>query len=339
VGALLPPAIFGLLYWRAGALPQLIHGLFALPFRRLTGARLDPPHWIFSLVALPLVLFLLGKARRARFWTLTSAPKLLAVAALLLLTAHGSLTLLVLEVNSLRAATPILVSAALVILFLRRNEPATTLRHQQIMLLLSVTALCSLIQFPFAAPLYFCYFATLAFLTFGAVLSLSPQPHRFDLSLAGLFFALLAIFLFRPVTLAAFASEKSARLPEVPLALPRAGGLRVFQDQADLYQQLIPFLARLCADAPVIAAPDCPEVYFLSGLHNPTPVFFEFFEQPTEYKDYLEQQLDRPNFIKVVVVNNDPGFSHVHRDILRALVIPRFPESRQFGRFEVFWRP
>jgi len=49
--------------------------------------------------------------------------------------------------------------------------------------------------------------------------------------------------------------------------------------------------------------------------------------------------LDRSGFIKVVVLNNNPAFSRPHYDILRALVIVRFPESRKFNQFEVFWRP
>jgi hypothetical protein len=144
---------------------------------------------------------------------------------------------------------------------------------------------------------------------------------------------------FRPVTLASFAFQPAARLPDVPLALSRSGTLLVFPDQATRYQQLIPFLVRLAPDQPILAAPDCPEVYFLSGLRNPTPFFFDFFAPPAEYKAYMEQLLDRPAFIKVVVLNNEPAFSLAHRDALRSLAIARFPNSRKFGGFEVFWRP
>ena len=36
------------------------------------------------------------------------------------------------------------------------------LRRQQVMLLLSLAAMCSLVQFPFSAPVYFLYIAPLA---------------------------------------------------------------------------------------------------------------------------------------------------------------------------------
>ena len=60
---------------------------------------------------------------------------------------------------------PVVVVCGAVLLVrgsLRRR--ADSLLEQKIFLVLSVTAACSLIQFPFTIPIYFCYVAPLAFL-------------------------------------------------------------------------------------------------------------------------------------------------------------------------------
>jgi hypothetical protein len=259
-------------------------------------------------------------------------------ALLLLLVCNKYAVILFLTLNSTRSAFPIFTLAAAWLLYARQKNAAADSRDQKVMLLVSVAAMCSVVQFPYAGPLYFCYFAPLALLALVAFVSILPTRSHSRLLLVGAFFTLLAVFAFRPIALAAFDLRRPPFQPDTPLALPRAGGLRVFPEQATVYQQLIPFLTRLSPNQPILAAPDCPEVYFLSGLRNPTPFFFDFFVPPLEYSAYVERLIDRPAFIKVVVLNNDPAFSLPSRGILRALVLTRFPQSRKFGNFEVFWR-
>jgi hypothetical protein len=107
---------------------------------------------------------------------------------------------------------------------------------------------------------------------------------------------------------------------------------------ADEYNELIPFVRRLADGQPILAGPDSPQIYFLSGLPNPTPIFFDFFHEPNEYQGLMRGVLDRPSFIHVVVIESDPLHSRYHRDILKSLVIGRFPNTRKFPSFEVFWR-
>ena len=53
------------------------------------------------------------------------------------------------------------------------------------MILLSVCATCSLVQFPFAGPIYFCYIAPLALLTVAALLASFPETPRLLLTSVG----------------------------------------------------------------------------------------------------------------------------------------------------------
>lgn len=334
-GTALPLLLLALLYWRAGAFHSLVANLFVAQVLRVSVATLPPPHWVFELAVIPLALLLFQKRSSARGFP-AGLALLVLVAALLLLACRRYPIILVLAVNLARAGVPLLIVAVAGVLFSSGKKSESALHDQQLMLLASIAALTGLIQFPYAGPLYFCYFATFAFLALAALVSRVPDLSVPKFTVAGAFFALLAIFAFRPVALAAFVLED--RGTPVALALPRAGNLRVFQDQAARYQQLIPFVTARAAGPHLLASPDSPEVYFLTGLPNQTPFFLDFFRQPADYQAYMERLLDRPGFVKVVVIKDNPGFSPQHRDILRQLVRTRFPESRKLDNFEVFWR-
>jgi Dolichyl-phosphate-mannose-protein mannosyltransferase len=337
-GALLPVLVFFVFYFHRSSVSQLFYGLFVTQLRRLVDARMSPPHWIFELGAIGLALVLFSKVDFGRSPSIVIGWKVVA-GSLLLLFSHKSLLVFLLVLNSVRALLPLFAAAAVALLIWRHRNFAVGLPDQRLMLLLSVAVMCSLVQFPYAGPLYFCYFATLFFLAFFSWRSLLPSGFTFDLVTPAVFLAVFAVAVLRPLSLAAFEFQRLPAQPNSALLLPRATGLRVFQDQAALYDELIPFLKRQSAGQPIFAGPDCPEIYFLADLQNQTPFFFDFFAQPLEYTAHLQRLLDRPGFIKVAVVNNDPAFSLPHRDILRALIVTRFPESRKFAHFEVFWRP
>jgi hypothetical protein len=44
-----------------------------------------------------------------------------------------------------------------------------------------------------------------------------------------------------------------------------------------VYERLVPFINEHAANGEILAGPDCPEVYFLTGKRNPTPMLFDFF--------------------------------------------------------------
>jgi hypothetical protein len=121
--------------------------------------------------------------------------------------------------------------------------------------------------------------------------------------------------------------------------LARANGLVVSQPDVAAYEELIPFVQHLTVGRELLAGPECPEVYFLSGLRNPTTILFDFFHEPHEYEELTQAMLDRPNFINVVVLCETPEFSVHQLKVLQTLVPARFPESRKIGNFWVFWRP
>ena len=83
--------------------------------------------------------------------------------------------------------------------------------------------------------------------------------------------------------------------------------------------------------------PDAPEAYFLSGLRNPTPVFFDFFDDPVDRTERTLATLERED-VRVIALNRSPQVSGPPaRDLIAALE-SRYPRAANVGRFIVRWR-
>ncbi len=337
--AAIPVILFFALYWSHHAIHQLTNSLFVLHLQRLLHARMQPPSATVAIPSIILALLLTENQRAGE--SRLSVPVLKILFAALLLIACFRLRLVYLVVLQVGwGSVPVLALGAIALLWHRsRQRESPALLDQQITLLVSVTALFSLVQFPFAYPIYFCYVAPLTILAVAAVLSaLAPLP-RLNIYCAAVFLGLFAVLVFRPGFLFYMPYGYHPDEQTVPLALPRANGLRVSQHDAAEYQELIPSVQKLAAGRAILAAPECPEVYFLSQLRNPTGILFDFFHQPQEYQAQIQAILDRPDFIKVVVLCEAPEFSAEQLKVLQTVVPSRFPRSRTIGNFEVFWRP
>lgn len=337
--AAIPVILFFAFYWSHHAIHQLTNSLFVLHLQRLLHARRQPPSATVAIPSIVLALLLTEKQRSGDFRLFASAIKIL-FATLLLVSCFRFRLVYLVVLQVVWGAIPVLIVAAVALLWHRSRQRESLSRlDQQITLLLSVTALFSLLQFPFAYPIYFCYVAPLTILAVAAVLSARAPLPRLNIYCAAVFLGLFAILVFRPGFLSYMPYGYHPDEQTVPLALPRATGLRVSLHDAAEYQELIPFVQKLAAGRSVLAAPECPEVYFLSQLRNPTGILFDFFHQPHEYQAQIQAILDRPDFIRVVVLFEAPEFSSEQLNVLQTLVRPRFPRSRTIGNFEVFWRP
>src|SRR5262249_29360256 len=161
---------------------------------------------------------------------------------------------------------------------------------------LSVTALCSLVQFPFAAAIYFCYVAPLVILLAAALVFRLARPPRAVLCSLLAFSTIFAIFAFSPSFLYSMTVGYTPDAQVVPLSLSRVGNIGMPAEDVAQYHQLIPFVTSLAHGQTILAAPDCPEVYFLSASKNPTPFLFEVLHDPNEYRQAIEALLSQSDF-------------------------------------------
>jgi len=198
----------------------------------------------------------------------------------------------------------------------------------------AMLAWTSLNQFPFAAPIYFSYVAPLAVVGGVAAASAEGTLRRQTMipwAIVLLLFAVLGTNREFPGPLG---EQHVPVVFDSPLNLPRAH-LTVTGGDAEEYRRLVFAIERRLRGGLLIAGPDCPEVYFLSGLSNPSGASFDFFS---------ENAADRENPMaawskgEVIVLNHRPSFSPPPSEELLAGLRHEFAQGEEIGRFEIRWR-
>jgi len=336
IGVALPIAALLIPYLHSGSLGEFIQGVFILPGRRLAFAARRPPglglNKLLTTLAL-LALIWAAYANRLRSW-LTYVLLGLAFALCIVLSKtepklYAALwSPLVLLVSCCTIAGTALLA----------TRKISSTGRQQVFLVLVVTATCSLIQLPFSVPIYFCYVAPLLALSLAALFSTTAKASHV---MAGLLLGFYFMFAVLRVTPGFIYSMSYVYQPDpqtVPLQLARAAGIRVNANEAELYDKLVPVIeAHAGSSAFIYAAPDCPEVYFLSGKRNPTPTMFDFFDDPGQHTQRVIHAIETGN-VQVVALLQEPSFSPPISSELMTRLQAMFPFSEQVGRFEVRWR-
>ncbi len=339
LGVTIPVVIFLVPYLASNALGALVNGVFVLPTKRFGFAE----HRMLSLwtivAVVPLVAVvgcgLIPRLRVARWWAV-----LLAVCVtLLFLASLGSDAAYRVVWYSARNLPLIVVGASIATLAHDRpGDTAAARQRARIVLLAAVTAVCSLVQFPYAAANYFCYIAPLVVLTAAALLPAVPRlTAAVPLALA-LLYAAFAVARVNGSPLFQMGERYLAPLPSEPLAMSRAG-IDIPSYQAPVYRALIATLRQRARGGYTWASPDCPEIYFLSGLENPTRSLYDFFDDQNDRDARVLAALDARG-VTAVVLNRLPPFSAPltsKRELVAALE-QRFPFAADFGPFQLRWR-
>lgn len=339
-GGLLPVVPFVGLYAAHESIHALYRGVFVLPQQRFSHQAALTPALSKFLVGLAIDALLVGCLvlpnssflRRLQFVTVA------ALASILVLCMYSSNAKEALW-RVLWSLTPVLIVGGLVLLVLNRapSLPMGNAR-QKLFAVLSVTAGCSLIQYPYFGHIYFCYVAPLVVLSCAAVASfLQDPPRRFLVSFAFIA-AVYAIFVVTPGLLRAMGSRYFPDVQLRELKLARGGGLRVAAGSAATYEPLVKLIADHARGDYIYATPDCPEVYFLAGFRNPTRTLFDFFDDPQDRTARILGLIGKQQ-VNLVVLNRMPEFSDPVPTDLRAELERQYPLHQSVGRFEVRWKP
>ncbi len=210
--------------------------------------------------------------------------------------------------------------------------------NQRLVLFVSAAMLAwaSLNQFPFAAPIYFCYVAPLAVVAAvaaaGAGADCRSRQAMVPWAVLLLLFAVLSA---NRAYIESLGVYHSPRRFDAPLNLKRAH-LNVSRDDARVYRRLVASILSRPHGGQLIAGPDCPEVFFLSGLVNPSGALFDFFsEDAGRSGDGGTAAWSKGN---VIVLNHAPHFSPAPSERLTADLRREFPFGEVIGPFEVRWR-
>jgi Dolichyl-phosphate-mannose-protein mannosyltransferase len=230
---------------------------------------------------------------------------------------------------SVAALTPLAVLLGAIVVWARRKpNERTKVERQQVVLLISLAAMCSLVQFPFAAPIYLSYAVPLTLLALVAIVS-TGKTQRATYALApvvGLYLAFGVVSLVpRYIYEVTYVVGRMDTMQG-----PRAGGLKI--EGAPFFDDLSRFLREHSPNGLMFAGNDCPELYFLSGLKNVT--HDDGGAAPEEILKAIQS-----DDLNLVVLNDSPYFPGARMmPEVRAEVTRRFPHTTRFGIFQVFWK-
>jgi hypothetical protein len=331
-GAAFPLLAFVFSYAAQGGLRHLIHGVVTLPAERLTFAVVAPPDLGTALLSFPLVSGVVLETvlkSRGRLYLYA-----LAVAGLsLVLATSAEPASYKLVWDSLRYSLPIVVLLGIGA-FITNSQDGP--RRERLMLVLCVSALFAVVQFPFSAPIYFCYVFPLVVLATTAVLT-THRARPMGIAACALAFY-LAFGLLRLNTGTLYGL--GYRFEEPPLYQPLdiiGAGLRVPSFEKAEYEWVVSELRAHAQGSYTYATPDAPEVYFLSGLRNPTRTIFDFFDDQTRRTDNILSRL-ADSGVTAIVLNSDADFSGPVPPKLLERLEARFPHAKTMGKFTVRWR-
>jgi hypothetical protein len=335
--------VFVIPYWSSHSLGNLAHGVFVVPGSRVEFAR-EPPVSLRTIGAAALWLLVLLPLRRiAEGRGAFARGVLLALAAsagvLLLATVRGGVAYADVWLAIRYVAPCTVVAGWLLLVQSCVSSPDAIRRQEQIWLLVCMTALCSLVQVPYAGSYYILYFAPIAILAQLAIVTSLRGGADTRHAIAAGFFLVFGAACVNPGHITVVGARiPQAEWPTVALALPRTG-LRSSPIASDRYARVVQLLrAHTRPGGYAYAAPDCPELYYLSQLRDPTPTLFDFLDEPLGHDARVLRAVDSHD-VTAVALNASPLFSHPIDATLAASLRTRFPDSTVVGTFVVRWRP
>jgi hypothetical protein len=331
--AILPFACFSAPYVVHRQLPQLINGLLVLPQKRLMFASMDMPPASFLLYGIPLVALLplfrnSIPATRLRGRLLVLAT--FTVGVILCLASIDNVWAYQLIWRSSRAFAALLPLAVCWLLASARIHDRR--RQRMLFAFAAMLAWASLVQFPFSAPIYFCYVAPLAIVAGAAAADVCPPERRQALFAWGLPALIFAVVIMNRGYIHNLGQSHEPQAFTAELGLERAH-LRVSANDARVYRRVATLVARHAGTGSFIAGPDSPEVYFLTGHVNPSGALFDFLSDDAGTS--VNTGWAGTN---VIVLNRQPAFSPALSKDLLEVIRKVFPAGRSIGKFEVRWR-
>ncbi len=338
-GVIVPIALFLIPYAVSHSLRSFYEEVFVIPFQRLKMADYPPPTLGDLIAVIPLlgILAFAWYSKRRESWLIGGAVAALMV-LLIVVTPNDSFAYRFVWL-SVSDSAPIAVAAGAIIL--SRRASGWTLggvSGEKVFLLLSALGMCSLIEFPYSSATYFCYIAPLLALLMLALNSSRISVPRLIPAMLAVFFIVFMVLRVTPgMALDGMAYHYWPPWTSEALGFPKAGGLRTGAEEVDLYDRLLSFVRQKATNGALYAGPDTPEIYFLGGYTNPSRVIYDAFEGYSGETIRVLAAVDatQPN---VIIINRVPTVSVPYPPDLVSILDARYPQMKNFGKYQVRWR-
>ena len=333
-GVAAPIVVFLVPYVLSSSAGAFINGVFLLPMRRFTFATQPAPVLSTLVAVLPVVAWAGVAGRIPTRFQRGAALAVAAMLTVLLVASRSNYDAYQAIWRAVRNALPVLAVIGAITLA-RRHAPEDSGSRARAMLLLSVTAVCALVQFPFAAPIYFCYIAPLVGLTALAFFGFANPAHKYWATALTAFLIAFPVLRTHGTDMRYFGVEYHPQEEMRRLDTER-GGIWLPALHADVYQRLSVRLRELSKNGYTWASPDAPEVYFLSGLQGVLRAPFEFFDDAQTNEASILAAIDAHQ-ISAVVIQTQPPFSPPITESLYHQLAQRFPLGQRMGPFILMW--
>jgi Dolichyl-phosphate-mannose-protein mannosyltransferase len=331
-GCAVPLVLLTVPYVMTGSLGDLLEGTLVAPRSRFKFASFDMPHPAALGWAVPLVVLFLARPRLAEVWRYRVDVAAGMCVIVLALTASSDRSYSALW-DATRALAPfVLVLGAIVLL--RRGALGSS--RSVVAMVVLVAGFSTLVQFPFAAPVYFCYVAPLVLLAAIAGMRSLDLAGR----LPAVVLLCLVVFGIRQLDRQALSSlgREFGADPQIAILDSERASIRVLPEDKRELDSVRELIVRHGAPGdPIFAGPDAPEVYFLTKSRNVTPSIMDFLDRSGTTRGSKLIALLQAYGIRLVVLNHKPGQS----PDLAAGTIERirgmYGSGERAGKFEVRW--
>ncbi|MBA63187.1 MAG: hypothetical protein CMJ76_12585 [Planctomycetaceae bacterium] len=265
----LPILVFIFPYMLKGHVADITNGLFDLPKARLDHAAALPPNGLWSLVAVPVVGLTIveNKISRSMILPLTATIAL------------GGACLCILATNTLiyqsafagvQCSLPAISMGAW---YCSRKYDLA----MPVVILTLVSGCLSITQYPYSSGVYFCYCAPLVILTLTGLIG---RVSSYDKPLWLTFLMLLAAFSviyinYSNPRLIGVSSQRLENNKSLQTTRAKLQIESILQKEYNLLLQIIN--EHTTTTDFILAGPDCPQFYFLSGRQNPTSQCYDLF--------------------------------------------------------------
>jgi hypothetical protein len=335
-GVLVPVLALMIPYVVTGSVDKFVNDVLVAPHSRLQFTAMPPPSPLWLLAAAPLALAAVVPILPPRFRRFALAL-VGAFYALVLVLPTRTIAILGF-LTPLRESVPILsVAAAVLLVRSVKTHPKRDVRSRELLaLMMFVAAFTSLVQFPFAAPIYFLYALPLVALAALALIShLNQTRSRLALVVVSAYLAAGLVHLNASVLgIIHFASGSHGQL-----ALLDASRARIYVPARDVstYRRVAQLLRIHAQGGYIFAGPDSPEVYYLTDLRNPTPLIYDFLTPPSERDSSINEAVVQ-HHVTAVALNEKPPYSPPLASQLRRHLEQIYPDHVRVGSFDVRWR-
>jgi hypothetical protein len=334
LGVFLPILVFLIPYTIGGGISDLVYGVFILPWLRLDFAHeLLPPINTLVPVSIPTIILITGLFFAGKQGNLKRALTA-ALVGLLLWQISTFGTWYYWHFFSIRFVIPVVVLIASFYIVQHGVGNLPVIRREELFLIAMMTGLMTLVQYPFSPIIYFCYCAPLVVLLLHSLLN--HQFPQFRFAHASMLVYLVGFGLTMNSHYTLNQDNKAGDYRDD--FSPQRAGIKATKSQAEQFNDLVALIHQYTRpEQPILALPDCPEVYFLAERKNPTRIMFDFFARAREREDALLKLIDEQE-IPIVVINQKPLFSERASASFLGELNRRFNRWERIGRFRVGYR-